>query len=162
MTNIKRGILSAILILVVPVFTACSFGAENEEETGISYEIIGKTESGDTGTFTNGINHITDQEMLQTAVQESGADVDIDSVNFDESHVFQISVTENGCGYLLENVENDGGLLKFMFELTPVVEEGEDPQDVACSEIAIPSTFFVQTEAVDFESLEIYASGEKL
>lgn len=161
MNNIKRGILFTVLVLGTMTLAACS-SEEPGGKSDINYEIIGKTESGDSGTFTNSISHITDQEMLQTAAQENGAEIDTNAVDFEESHVFQISITENGCGYLLENIEDDGGILKFMFELTPVVEEGEDPEDVVCSEVAIPSTFFVKTDAVDFESLEIYGSGNKM
>ena len=96
------------------------------------------------------------------AVEQTGADIDRDAVDFDSEHLFQVSLIENGCGYLLEDLVNEDGTLRFMFELTPVVESGEDPEDVTCAEVAVPTTAFIKTEDVDFNSLEIYGSGEKI
>ncbi|WP_411843564.1 hypothetical protein [Salinicoccus sp. HZC-1] len=157
MINLKRFALFSALVFSISLLSACSGGGDSLE-----YEVLAKSESGDAGTHTNSAQLITDEEMLKMAVERTGVEIDKEAIDFDETHVFQISLHENGCGYLLDTVTNSGGTLQFMFELTPVVEEGEDPEDVICSEIAVPSTFFVKTDAVDFSSLEIYGSGEKI
>lgn len=139
------------------LLSACSGSGSS-----IDYEVIAKTESGDAGTMSNTVQHITDEEMLGMAIEQTGAEIDTDAIDFDKEHVFQVSLYENGCGYLLEDLVNKEGVLQFMFELTPVVENGENPEDVTCPQVSIPSTFFVKTDAVDFSSLEIYGSGEKI
>ncbi|HIW12597.1 MAG TPA: hypothetical protein H9891_05480 [Candidatus Salinicoccus stercoripullorum] len=157
MINIRRFILCSLLMCSAAGLAAC-----DEAGSSIDYEVIGRTESGDAGAFTSSIKQITDEEMLGMAMEQTGADIDPDEVNFDSEQLFQVSMVENGCGYLLEDLVNEDGTLQFMFELTPVVESGEDPEDVACTEVTVPATSFIKTEAVDFSSLEIYGSGEKI
>lgn len=161
MINLKRFALFSTLVFCISLLSACS-GAAGGEGDSVEYEVLAKSESGDAGTHTNSAQLITDEEMLKMAVERTGVEIDTEAIDFDATHVFQISLYENGCGYLLDRVTNSDGSLQFMFELTPVIEEGEDPEDVTCTEIAIPSTFFVKTDAVDFSSLEIYGSGEKI
>lgn len=156
MINFKRFVLFTVLAISMSLLSACS------GDSSLDYEVIAKTESGDSGIHTNSVQHITDTEMLEMAVEQTGAEIDTDSINFDKTHIFQISLYENGCGYLLEDLVHKEGVLQFMFELTPVVENGEDPEDVTCSGVTVPSTFFVKTDAADFNSLEIYGSGEKI
>ncbi|KKK34103.1 hypothetical protein WN59_10965 [Salinicoccus sediminis] len=157
MIDIRRFILCSLFLCSAAVLSACS-----DAGSSIDYEVIGKTESGDSGAFASSIQQITDEEMLRMAIEQTGADIDPDAVDFDSEHLFQVSMVENGCGYLLEDLVNEDGTLRFMFELTPVVESGEDPEDVTCAEVAVPTTSFIKTEAVDFSSLEIYGSGEKI
>ena len=157
MINIRRFILCSLFLCSAAVLSACG-----DASSIIDYEVIGKTESGDSGAFASSIQQITDEEMLRMAVEQTGADIDRDAVDFDSEHLFQVSLIENGCGYLLEDLVNEDGTLRFMFELTPVVESGEDPEDVTCAEVAQPTTSFIKTEAVDFNSLEVYGSKEKI
>lgn len=157
MINLKRFVLFPAIAGCIALLAACS-----SSDGGIGYEVIAKSGSGDPGSLTNSAQHITDKEMLEMAATQTGAEIDADSINFDEEHIFQISLYENGCGYLLDDLVNKDGALQFMFELTPVVENGEDPEDVTCSETAAQTTYFVKTDAVDFSSLELYGSGEKI
>ncbi|AKG73280.1 hypothetical protein [Salinicoccus halodurans] len=157
MINLKRFVLFPVLVFSISLFSACG-----NLDKSVDYEVVAKAESGDAGALTNSAQHITDKEMLRMAVEQTGVELDAGAVDFDESHIFQVSLYENGCGYLLEDLIDKGGALQFMFELTPVVENGEDPEDVTCTEAAVPTTFFIKTEAVDFSSLEIYGSGEKI
>src|SRR5699024_5003586 len=125
-------------------------------------EVIGKTESGDSGAFASPLQQITAEEMLRMPVEQTGPDKKTVALDFDSEHLFRVPLIQNGRGHLLEALVHADGTPRSMFELTPVVESGEDPEDVTCAEVAVPTTAFIKTEDVDFNSLEIYGSGEKI
>lgn len=147
-------LFAAALVLVL---SGCAAGDGEEAESG--FEVIAKSQSVPVQEFQNGAELIHDEDMLMTSVEEIGADIGPEDVDFEEELLFEVSIMENGCGFTLTSVEEDDGVLKFNFELTPVAEEGADPGDVVCTEIAVPAVFYVKTGPVDFHSLEVYGSG---
>lgn len=149
-------LFAAVLVLVL---SGCAAGDREEAETG--FEVVAKSQSVPVQEFQNGAELIHDEDMFMTSVEETGADIGAEDVDFEEALLFEVSIMENGCGYTLTSVEEDDGILKFNFELTPVAEEGAAPGDVICTEIAVPAVFYVKTGPVDFHSLEVYGSGMK-
>lgn len=137
--------------------TGCS-GEDSEWETDIEFEVLDRSQAVAGEGFQNGAELIHDEDMLKTSTEASGVDIDSEDINFEEELLFEVSITENGCGFSLVSIEDDDGLLKFMFELTPVAAGEADPDDIVCTEVANPAVFYVKTEQTDFHNLDVYGS----
>ena len=143
------------LMLVFPA--GCS-EEDSEWETDVEFEVLDRSQAVAGEGFQNGAELIHDEDMLKTSAEASGVDIDAEDIDFDEELLFEVSITENGCGFSLVSIEDDDGLLKFMFELTPVATGEADPGDIVCSEVANPAVFYVKTDQVDFHNLDVYGS----
>ncbi|MCD2138656.1 hypothetical protein [Salinicoccus halitifaciens] len=149
------------LLFAAALFLVLSGCRGGGEEAGAGFEVIAKSRSVPVQEFQNGAELIHDEDMLMTSIEETGADIRLEDVDFEEALLFEVSIMENGCGFTLTSVEEDDGVLKFNFELTPVAEGEAEPGEVVCTEIAVPAVFYVKTGPADFHSLEVYGSGMK-
>lgn len=154
----NKKLLFNILLVLILMLTAGCTGDDSGRETDVEFEVLDRSQSVAGDGFQNGAELIHDEDMLRTSAEESGVDIEADDINFDEELLFEVSITENGCGFSLVSIEDDDGVLKFMFELTPVAAGEADPDELVCTEIASPAVFYVKTESVDFHNLEVYGS----
>lgn len=157
----NKKILFISLLGVMLLFLAGCAGDDSEPETDVEFEVIDRSQTVAGEGFQNGAELIHDEDMLRTSSEASGVDIDADDIDFEEELLFEVSITENGCGFSLVSIEDDDGLLKFMFELTPVAAGEADADDVVCTEVANPAVFYVKTESVDFHNLDVYGSDMK-
>ena len=156
----KKFLFISYLGLMLMFLAGCS-GEDSEPETDVRFEVLDRSQTVPSEGFQNGAELIHDEDMLSTSAEASGVDIDPEDINFEEELLFEVSITENGCGFSLTSIENDDGLLKFMFDLTPVASGEADPDDVVCTEVATPAVFYVKTESVDFHNLDVYGSEMK-
>lgn len=156
----KKILFNSLLGLMLLFLAGCS-GDDSEPDTDVEFEVLDRSQTVAGEGFQNGAELIHDEDMLRTSAEASGVDIDADDIDFEEELLFEVSITENGCGFSLVSIEDDDGLLKFMFELTPVAAGEADPDDIACTEVANPAVFYVKTESVDFHNLDVYGSDMK-
>lgn len=142
------------------ILAGCGSGAE-EQETDVDFEVMDRSRSVSAENFQNGAELIHDEDMLMTSLEETGADIDAEDMDFEEELLFEVSIMENGCGFTLVSIDDKDGVLEFMFELTPVAAGEADADDIACTEIAVPAVFYVKTDPIEFHNLEVYGSGMK-
>lgn len=157
----NKKLLFISFMSLMLVFLAGCTGDDSEWETDVEFEVLDRSQSVAGEGFQNGAALIHDEDMLRTSAEETGVDIDSEDIDFDEELLFEVSITENGCGFSLVSIEDDGGLLKFMFELTPVAAGEADADDIVCTEIASPAVFYVKTDPVDFHNLDVYGSEMK-
>lgn len=156
----KKFLFISFLGLMLTFLAGCA-ADDSEPETDVEFEVLDRSQSVAGEGFQNGAELIHDEDMLRTSAEESGVDIDAEDIDFDEELLFEVSIMENGCGFSLVSIEDDDGLLKFMFELTPVAAGEADEEDVVCTEIASPAVFYVKTDPVDFHNLDVYGSDMK-
>lgn len=156
----KKFLFISFMSLTMVFLAGCS-GDDPEWETDIEFEVLDRSQAVAGEGFQNGAELIHDEDMLKTSAEASGVDIDPEDINFEEELLFEVSITENGCGFSLVSIEDDDGLLKFMFELTPVAAGEAHPDDIVCTEVANPAVFYVKTDPVDFHNLDVYGSEMK-
>lgn len=156
----KKFLFISYVGLMLMLLAGCS-GDDSEQETDVEFEVLDRSRTVAGEGFQNGAELIHDEDMLKTSAEASGVDIDAEDINFEDELLFEVSITENGCGFSLVSIEDEDGLLKFMFELTPVAMGEADPDDVVCTEVASPAVFYVKTDQVDFHNLDVYGSEMK-